>query len=177
MSTDQAFARLAVERIQTEDVFAPDQRQRPAQDGIAIRPPAYLMGDVRSKRTVRRLPHQGERASHFVVGHDLNDRRLLKVDGQRLRERVVERRVTRVVVEVREHDPRWFVDRPVRPGSSTYPAACDANEQLVRYPPSRHARPRGRSPSTRGDSGTPSPNPSAERRNGRVGRNGNVDGS
>jgi hypothetical protein len=86
------------------------------------------MGNVRGKRTFRWLPHQGECASHLVVGYDLDDRRLLKVYGQRLGERVVEARVTRVVAEVCDHDPCWFVGRPVSSGKHRVSRSCDPDE-------------------------------------------------
>ena len=70
------------------------------------------MSDRYRQWPIRRLPHQGERASYLVVRHDLNDGRLLKIDGQRLRDRVVEGRVPRFILEIREHDPGGFVDRP-----------------------------------------------------------------
>ena len=100
----QRFAGTGVDRIQRDHILAAEIGDRASQHGFDAVALADFASHVAGDALVGRAPHELQRLPHLLVGEDVQVRRLLQIDRQRLLERAVENRIGRGVHEIRDQN-------------------------------------------------------------------------
>ena len=102
MCLRENVSRATGQCIQAQHVLTPQPRDRARKYGGAARALADLKRPVQGERIARGTTHQLQRISDFLVGNNIEERRLPKAHRKRLLERVVKDCVPGLVGEVRE---------------------------------------------------------------------------
>ena len=95
-------ARVAVPRTQAQDILASKAGDRAFQDHGTCRSLANLLSHARRQPRLLRLSYQSQLLLDLPVRNQAEERRLLKLHGQALAQRVVKHRVAGLVIELRE---------------------------------------------------------------------------
>ena len=95
-------SRVAVPRAQAQYILASKAGDRAFQNHGTCRSLADLLSHFRSQPRLFRLSHQSQLLLDLPVRNQAEERRLLKLHGQSLAQRVVEHRVACLVIEIRE---------------------------------------------------------------------------
>ena len=93
---------VAVPRAQAQDILASKAGDRAFQNHGACRSLADLLRHIRRQPRLFRLSHQRQLLLDLPVRNQAEERRLLKLHGQSLAQRVVKHRVAGLVLEIRE---------------------------------------------------------------------------
>ena len=129
----QNAAGIAVPGAQAQHVLAAEAGDRAIQNCGARGSLTDLLREFRSQPRLLRLSHQRQLLLDLPVRNQAEERRLLKLHRQSLAQRVVEDRVTSLVVEIRENNRVLLGERrrAVEPGSSLRPRSASAR---LRWP-------------------------------------------
>ena len=111
---------VAVPGAQAQHILAAKAGDRAFQNCGACGSLADLLSEFRSQPRLFRLSHQRQLLLDLPVRNQAEERRLLKLHGQSLAQRVVEHRVTGLVLEIRE-DNRVLVGECWRRGELEVP--------------------------------------------------------
>ena len=95
---------VAVPGAQAQDILAPKAGDRAFQHCGAGGPLTDLLRDLRGQPRIFRLSHQRQRLLDLLIRNQAEERRLLKLHGQPLAQRVVKHRIAGLVLKVREDD-------------------------------------------------------------------------
>ena len=117
---------VAVPGAQAQHILASKAGDRAFQNSGACRSLADLLSDLRSQPRLFRLSHQRQRLLDLPVRNQAEERRLLKLHGQSLAQRVVKYRIAGLVLKIREDD-RVLLRESRRPVKIDVP--CDRERQ------------------------------------------------
>jgi hypothetical protein len=97
-------ARRGIQRTKRQDVFGAQTGDGSDEQCLDPAPLTDFARDLLRQGIVGRASHEPERLPDSILRNDVEIRRLLEIDGQRLPQRTVERRFARRVDEIREQD-------------------------------------------------------------------------
>ena len=93
-----------VHRIQRDHVLAAQIGDRTVQHGLDADPLADFASHVAGDALIRRPSHELQSLPHFLLGEDIQIRRLLQIHRQRFLERAVKNRVRRGIHKIGDQD-------------------------------------------------------------------------
>ena len=110
--TSERRAGLAGHSLQRNREALPQAGDSAVDGGCRAFPHADIMRDLAGNALFGRAAHQPEVLPHYPVFHDLQKRRLLELNGERLPQRAVEDRIAGCVGEVGQHHNVFVGERP-----------------------------------------------------------------